>query len=76
MAVRSRPASDMDAVLARVLGVRRLRVLTPHLEERQAASEQWDDGYNLLAVAPARVVAYERAEGTNDYRRSQGIEMR
>lgn len=69
------PPEDMDAVLAQGMGVRRLRVLTPPLDRYAAAREQWDDGCNLLAVAPGRVVAYERASATNAYLRSQGVEV-
>lgn len=66
---------EMDAVLARGMGVDRLRVLTPPLDRYAAAREQWDDGCNLLAVAPGRVIAYERASATNEYLRAQGVEV-
>lgn len=66
---------EMDAVLARGLGVDSLRVHTAPLDRYAAAREQWDDGCNLLAVAPGTVVAYERAAATNDYLRSQGVEV-
>lgn len=66
---------EMDGVLARGLGVPALRVLTPPLDRYAAEREQWDDGCNLLAVAPGRVVAYERAAATNDYLRAQGVEV-
>ncbi len=66
---------EMDAVLARGMGVDTLRVLTPPLDRYAAAREQWDDGCNILAVAPGRVVAYERASATNDYLRSRGVEV-
>lgn len=69
------PPEEMDAVLARGMGVERLRVLTPPLDRYAAAREQWDDGCNLLAVAPGRVVAYERASATNAYLRAQGVEV-
>ncbi|WP_460475627.1 arginine deiminase [Brachybacterium huguangmaarense] len=68
-------ADEMDSVLARGLGAPSLRVLTPPLDRYAALREQWDDGYNLLAVAPGRVVAYERAAATNDYLREQGVEV-
>ncbi|MDO5662550.1 MAG: arginine deiminase family protein, partial [Brachybacterium sp.] len=45
------------------------------LDRYAAAREQWDDGCNLLAVAPGRVIAYERAAATNDYLRAQGVEV-
>lgn len=71
----SHAPEEMDAVLARGLGVPSLRVLTAPLDPYAAAREQWDDGCNLLAVSPGRVVAYERAAATNDYLRSQGVEV-
>ena len=72
---RARAADEMDRVLARGLGVDSLRVLTPPLDGYAAAREQWDDGCNVLALAPGKVVAYERAAATNDYLRSQGVEV-
>jgi arginine deiminase len=72
---RARPADEMDEVLARGLGVPALRVLTPPLDAYAAAREQWDDGCNVLALAPGKVVAYERAAATNEYLRAQGVEV-
>ncbi|HEX7350932.1 arginine deiminase [Brachybacterium sp.] len=72
---RARPADEMDAVLARGLGVPTLRVLSAPLDPYAAAREQWDDGCNVLALAPGKVVAYERAAATNDYLRAQGVEV-
>ncbi|AXK44776.1 arginine deiminase [Brachybacterium saurashtrense] len=72
---RARPADEMDAVLARGLGVPSLRVLTPPLDAYAAAREQWDDGCNVLALAPGRVIAYERAAATNEYLRGEGVEV-
>src|SRR5699024_9939768 len=48
---------------------------TPPLDAYAAAREQWDDGCNVLAVAPGRVVAYERPAATNEYLRAQGAEV-
>ena len=72
---RARAADEMDAVLARGVGVEALRVLTPPLDPYAAAREQWDDGCNVLALAPGKVVAYERAAATNEYLRAQGVEV-
>lgn len=69
------PAHEMDRVLARGLGVPSLRVLSVPLDAPTAAREQWDDGCNVLTLAPGRVVAYERAHATNDFLRSHGIEV-
>lgn len=72
---RAHAAQEMDAVLARGLGVSALRVLTAPLDGAAAQREQWDDGCNLLAVAPGRVIAYERTVATNEYLRSEGVEV-
>lgn len=71
---RHRP-EEMEAVIAGALGVDRLRVLTADQSPSAAAREQWDDGCNVLALAPGMVVAYERNRVTNDYLRSQGVEV-
>ena len=41
----------------------------------QAEREQWDDGNNVLAIAPGVVVAYERNVDTNQRLRDGGIEV-
>jgi arginine deiminase len=40
-----------------------------------AEREQWDDGTNVLAIAPGVVVAYERNVTTNTMLRKHGIEV-
>ena len=40
-----------------------------------ADREQWNDGSNVLAVAPGVVVAYERNVTTNDYLEANGVEV-
>jgi arginine deiminase len=72
---RTHDAEEMDRVLAAGLGIDSLRVLVPPMDAHAAAREQWDDGCNVLAVAPGRVVTYERAARTNDFLRSQGVEV-
>src|SRR5699024_12739772 len=71
LVTRARAADEMDTVLAEGLGVPSLRVITPPLDAYAAAREQWDDGCNVLALAPGTVVAYERAAATNDHLRSE-----
>jgi len=41
----------------------------------EAEREQWDDGNNVLAIAPGVVVAYERNVDTNTRLRHAGIEV-
>ena len=40
-----------------------------------AAREQWNDGSNTLAIAPGKVVVYERNDVTNPILRDNGIEI-
>ena len=68
------------AVAARGRGRRRsasprLRVVETGGDRFEAAREQWDDGNNVLAVAPGVVVAYERNVDTNTRLREAGIEV-
>ena len=66
---------DMDKVIARSLGLEKLRILAADQDPRAAAREQWDDGCNLLALEPGVVLAYARNTVTNDYLRGLGIEV-
>ena len=49
----------------RALDVDRLRLFETGGDRYEAEREQWDDGNNVLAVAPGVVVAYERNVDTN-----------
>jgi arginine deiminase len=73
--VEPHPAEQMEQVIARSLGLDKLRVLAAEQDPRAAAREQWDDGCNVLALEPGVVVAYQRNTVTNDYLRGQGIEV-
>jgi arginine deiminase len=50
-------------------------VLTATQDVHSAQREQWDDGCNVLAVAPGVVIAYERNVTTNSWLRENGIEV-
>jgi len=52
-----------------------LQVITTGGDEYEAEREQWDDGNNVLAVAPGVVVAYERNVDTNTKLRKAGVEV-
>jgi arginine deiminase len=61
--------------LADVLGVDGLKVLTTGGDRVEQEREQWDDGNNVLAIAPGVVVAYERNVDTNTKLRRAGVEV-
>ncbi|OKL53845.1 arginine deiminase [Bowdeniella nasicola] len=65
----------MFETIASALGLPEVRVLTTPQDSLAAEREQWDDGCNFLTIRPGVVVGYERNVATNDYLRSQGIEV-
>jgi arginine deiminase len=66
---------DVFTAVARELEVTRLRLVTTGGDEMEAEREQWDDGNNLLAIAPGVVIAYERNVDTNTKLRREGFEV-
>ena len=66
---------DLFAAIARALDVPALRLFDTGGDRYEAQREQWDDGNNVLAVAPGVVVAYERNVDTNTRLRRAGIEV-
>ena len=67
--------SDLFAAIADALEVGELRLFETGGDRFEAEREQWDDGNNVLAVAPGVVVAYERNVDTNTRLRHAGIEV-
>jgi arginine deiminase len=68
-------ADDALASIARALDVAQLRLFATGGDRYEAEREQWDDGNNVLAIAPGVVVAYERNVATNTVLRRDGIEV-
>ena len=66
---------DLFAAIADALDVPALRLFETGGDEYEAEREQWDDGNNVLAIAPGVVVAYERNVDTNTRLRREGIEV-
>jgi arginine deiminase len=66
---------QMHDAIAAALGLPSITVLTATQDVHSAKREQWDDGCNVLALAPGKVVAYERNVTTNTYLRDNGIEV-
>jgi arginine deiminase len=57
------------------LGLDALRVVSTGGDEFEAERNQWDDGNNVIALAPGVVIAYERNEATNAKLAKAGIEV-
>ena len=68
-------AKNAFASIAAALEVPELRLFETGGDRYEAEREQWDDGNNVLALAPGVVVAYERNVATNTLLRHQGIEV-
>ncbi|HZX53690.1 MAG TPA: arginine deiminase [Ilumatobacteraceae bacterium] len=65
----------LPEVMARALGVSKMRVVETGGDGFAAEREQWDDGNNVVALEPGVVIAYERNVGTNTALRKAGIEV-
>ena len=52
-----------------------MKVVTTGGDEFEAERNQWDDGNNVVALAPGVVVAYERNEATNFKLSKAGVEV-
>jgi len=66
---------ELFAAISRALGVAELRLFETGGDRFESQREQWDDGNNVLAVAPGVVMAYERNVDTNTRLRRHGIEV-
>src|SRR5205823_5986897 len=66
---------DLFRAIGTALGMPALRLIETGGDRYESQREQWDDGNNVLAVAPGVVVAYERNVDTNTRLRQQGIEV-
>lgn len=70
-----RETSPFVDVVARALGLERLRVVPTGGDAATANREQWDMGNNLVALTPGVVLAYDRNLHTNEALTAAGIEV-
>jgi arginine deiminase len=68
-------SGTLPEVMARTLGVGKMRVIETGGDAFEAEREQWDDGNNVVALQPGVVVGYERNTGTNTALRKAGVEV-
>jgi arginine deiminase len=73
--VRVEREADLFAAIARALELPSLRLIATGGDHYEAEREQWDDGNNVLAIAPGVVVAYERNVDTNERLTEAGVEV-
>ena len=67
-----RPFTD---TVREALGLTDLKLIATGGDEFEAERNQWDDGNNVVAMAPGVVVAYERNEATNAKLTKAGIDV-
>jgi len=74
VSARMSDRSFLDEV-REAMGSEYFTVVTTGGDEFEAERNQWDDGNNVVALAPGVVVAYERNEATNAKLAKAGIEV-
>jgi arginine deiminase len=74
-ALRVKAIANVLEAAGHALGIDQVRIVPTGGDHFEAEREQWDDGNNVLALAPGVVVAYERNVDTNTALRKQGVEV-
>ena len=69
-------ATDLQKVLKEALKLAELYLIpTGGGDAIAAAREQWNDGSNTLAIAPGKVITYDRNHVSNELLREAGVEV-
>ncbi len=66
---------DLESVLEKYIGKKVTLIPVGGDDAVSADREQWSDGSNTIALAPGKVIAYERNDITNNILRKNGIEV-
>lgn len=69
------PISDVFHAIAKELGEKKLNLVSLGGDMFTEQREQWTDASNLLAIAPGKVIAYDRNTQTNKKLRKAGFEV-
>jgi arginine deiminase len=72
--VRTEPEPFIEAV-AKAMRLPKIRTVATGGDAWESEREQWDDGNNLLCLAPGVVMAYDRNVYTNTLLRKAGVEV-
>ena len=73
--LRAHAGKHLLDVLAETLEVPTLRAIATGGDSFEAEREQWDDGNNVLALAPGVVIGYDRNTTTNRRLRQAGVDV-
>lgn len=66
----------LENILKRYTGADQVKLIRCGGDDMIASRrEQWNDGSNTLAIAPSKVIVYDRNEVTNEILRREGIEV-
>ena len=65
----------LKAILEKYIGQEAILIPCGGDDSISAAREQWSDGSNTIAIAPGKVIAYERNDITNQVLREHGVEV-
>ena len=66
---------ELTKTLARILGLSKIRIISPKGDAFALEREQWNDAVNALAIRPGVVLTYEQNQLTNRQLKKAGIEV-